>query len=247
MKKLAFILALPWLLGGCGTIATYKPQLPAGSPRPADYVIPVYDQNMEIPRPCKVIGEISVGHTSFTVMGGSADEEMEKVMKAAHEKGADAVQVVSVDKPGYTTTAYAIKANLLRYADDWERYPMSENDFVAYLRQNSQTLDPIEGIWSGGWPNRIGIIRDATKPGRDFIAFTLQTDATSWQPGYKRMDIARGNQPGVYQLRYYHDDFSKSEVIVTLDQNRSFEFMVNSEDSASLANFTKLELPLPAH
>lgn len=64
MKKLAFILALPCLLAGCGTIATYKAQLPAGSPRPADYVIPVYDQDMEIPRPCKVIGEISIGHTS---------------------------------------------------------------------------------------------------------------------------------------------------------------------------------------
>ena len=54
------------------------------------------------------------------------------------------------------------------------------------------------------------------------------------------------NQPGYYQLRYYHDDFSKSDVIVTLDQNRSFEFMINSEDSANLATFTKLELPPPS-
>jgi hypothetical protein len=60
------------------------------------------------------------------------------------------------------------------------------------------------------------------------------------------MDIARGNQPGYYQLRYFHDDFSKSDVIVTLDQNRSFEFMVNSEDSVNLATFTKLELPPPS-
>src|SRR6202012_520872 len=102
----------------------------------------------------------------------------------------DAVQITSIQKPGFDTPNFAVKADLLRYADVWEKVALTEKDFNAYLQQHQKTLDPIEGIWSGGWPNRIGIIRDTSKPGRDFIAFTVGTDSPAWHKGYKRMDIA---------------------------------------------------------
>ena len=248
MNKFVSILALGCLfclLGGCTTIATYTPQAPAGAPKPENYPIPVYDEDMPISRPCTVIGQISIDHTPVTFIGGSADAELARVMKAAHKKGADVVQITSVGKPGFTTTDYNLSANLLRYADVWERYPRSRDDFVAYLQQHLKTLDPIEGIWTDGLPNRIGIIRDWSKPGRDFIAFTLNTITPVWPAGCKKMDIAHGNQSGVYQISYYHNDFTRSDVIVTLDQGRAFGFTLNTEDKSYPLTFTKIG-PFPS-
>jgi hypothetical protein len=244
MKKTLFIFAaLPWLLASCTTTTSYKPAKAAAvalTPKPADYPIPVYTENMEVPRPCHLIGKVTIGHTGFTVIGGSIDKEMEKVMKAAHEKGADVVQITSIEKPGYTTANFSVEANLLRYADDWEKVPLSDNDFAAYLQQHQKTLDPIEGIWSAGWPTRIGIIRDTAKPGRDFIAFMLSPDSPSWQSGYKKMDIARAPSPGTYRLKYYRDDFAISETTVTLDQTLTFGFVLNVEDKSYPVTFKKI-------
>jgi hypothetical protein len=243
MNKFVSILALGCLfclLGGCTTIATYTPQAPAGAPKPENYPIPVYDEDMAIPRPCTVIGQISIDHTPVTFIGGSADAELARVMKAAHNKGADVVQITSVGKPGFTTTDYNLSANLLRYADVWERYPRSRDDFVAYLQQHLKTLDPIEGIWTDGLPNRIGIIRDRSKPGREFIGFTLNANSPAWPSGYKKLDVTRGNQPGVYQLSYYRNDFTRSDVIVTLDHGRTFNFVLNSGNDTYPVTFNKI-------
>jgi acetolactate synthase regulatory subunit len=240
MKQFAFILLLSGLLAGCTTIATYQPHAPAGPPKPADYPILVYDPDMEIPRPCQLIGQISINHTPFTVIGGSSDAELQRVLKVAHQKGADVVQLTFVQKPGFTTTDYSMTANLLRYSDIWEKYPGSRDDFVAYLQDHRRSLDPIEGIWTDGLPHRIGIIRDTSKPGRDFIGFNLDTNSPTWPLGYKKMDIARGHQPDTYQIRFYHDDFSTSDIIITLDHDRSFNFLLNSEEKVYPITFTKL-------
>ncbi len=196
---------------------------------------------MEPPRPCKSLGDLSIDRTPLTVFGGAIDIEMKEVMNQAHARGADVVQIVAIQKPGFSSGSYSVQARLLRYADVWEKVALSESDLKAYLRKNQSTLDPIEGIWSDGLPHRLGIIKDTSKPGRDFIAYTLTPDLPSWQPGYKKMDIARGDAPGSYAIKYYRDDFSRSAVIVTLEQNRQFEFMMNSEDDAIPIIFTKLK------
>lgn len=245
-KKLGSCFILTLLLAGCTTTSYKTGTATARAPTDKDYPIPVYTQDDDVPRPCQVIGTISIGHTSVTMIGGAIDQEMEKVMKAAHEKGADVVKIVSIQKPGFDTPNFAVQADLLRYADDWERVTLSEKDFAAYLQQHQATLDPIEGIWSGGWPNRIGIIRDASKPGRDFIAFTLNTDSPAWQVGYKKMDLARAAAPGTYNLRFYRNDFAWSETAVRLDHNRAFEFIQNVDDKTYIVSYTKIGAPVPA-
>jgi hypothetical protein len=244
MKKIPFaFIASVLLLAGCSTTTVYKPaqsDATMPSPKPADYPIPVYTENMDVPRPCHLIGKVTIGHTGLTVMGGSIDKEMEKVMKVAHQKGADVIQIASIEKPGYTTANFTVEANLLRYADVWEKIPLSDNDFAAYLHQNQKKLDPIEGVWSAGWPTQIGIIRDTTQPGRDFIAFMLNPDLPSWQKGYKKMDIARAAMPGAYRLEYYRNDFAVSKTTVTLDQTMTFGFMLNVEDKSYPVTFKKI-------
>lgn len=232
VRHLAAFLFLALLLTGCSTVVTYKPNLPAGPAKPVGYPIPVYTENMKVPRPCEVIGTVAVGGGYFTMRGGSAEAETKKIIQTAWEKGADAVAVRSVEKPGFTRANYSIVADLLRYTDAWETVPVSGQWFGNYLKTNQQNLDPIEGVWDGSGTvlHRIGIMRDNSKPGRDFVGFILDTADPSWHEGYKKIDIKRGAQPGGYIFDYYLDDFSKRETTVILGQNRAFSLMIPVSD-----------------
>ncbi len=245
MKRLALLVPVFFLLAGCGTTKTYTANLPAGPAKPPDYPIPVYNINMRLPRPCKLIGKLAIGDTQLTVFGGSMPGVMKTIMKTAHEKGADVVVLTSVKSPEFESAHYRMDANLLRYADTWETNSMSENDFLTYLRQHQQTLDPIEGIWSDGSPDRIGIMKNSSKPGRDFIAFMLNVKLASWQAGYKKMDIAHVDRPGAYSLKYYRDDFAMEKTTILLDHNRAFSFLIVTDDKADEVTFTKIGAPLP--
>ena len=164
------------LLTGCSTTVTYHASLPASPAKPPGYPIPVYTENRIVPRQCVVIGTVIVGGGHFTMRGGSAEAETQKIIKTAWEKGADAVQVRSIEEPGFTSGNYRMVADLLRYADVWETIPITRQGFAQYLA-HQQNLDPIEGVWDGTGtvPHRIGIMRDNSRPGRDFVGFILNS------------------------------------------------------------------------
>jgi hypothetical protein len=232
VRYLAMSLLSIVLLAGCSTIATYKSNTAAGPVKPVGYPIPVYTEDMTVPRPYEVIGTISIRDTRLTMFGGSAENEMKKVMQTAHEKGADAVQMKSVEKPDFSDTNYRLAADLLRYTDAWETVAISPQEFAVYLKTNQRNLDPVEGVWDayGPVPHRIGIMRDTSKPGRDFVAFILGTGNLSWHNGYKKIDIQRGPQPGTYRLSYYLDNFSKRETTVILNQRTTFSLAIPTSD-----------------
>jgi len=245
MKRLLPFVALLLLLAGCGTTKTYTPKLAAGPPKPANYPIPVYNINMRVPRPCELIGQLNVGDTQLTMFGGSIKGVMKTLMETAHEKGADVVVLTSIKSPEFESAHYRLEAKLLRYADDWETTAISDKDFLAYLQQHRQTLDPIEGIWSDGSTDLIGIMRDTTKPGRDFVAFMLNVALPSWQKGYKKMDIARVDRAGGYSLKYYRDDFSMAKTTVQMDHEHAFTFIIITNDKAEDVTLRKVAVPLP--
>jgi hypothetical protein len=245
MNKLALLVPLVFLLAGCSTTKTYTPNTAAGPVKPADYPIPIYNEDMRIPRPCQLIGEFSIGDTALTMFGGSMTGVMKTLMDTAHEKGADVVELTSIKQPDFESAHYRVEANLLRYTDKWETVSHSENDFLIYLQKNSATLDPIEGIWSDGSPDRIGIIRDKSKPGRDFIAFILDVQLPSWQKGYKKMDIARDARPGAYSFKYYRDDFGMAKTTALLEHGRAFSFIINTEAGATEVAYIKIGAPMP--
>lgn len=247
MRQLAPVFFLMLLLAGCTTAKTYKPAMAAPPPKPAGYPIPVYDPDARLPRTCQLIGQITIGDTGFTVSGGSLNGVMKTLMDIAHEKGADVIQVTSMEKPGFTSANYGIEANLLRYADQWETAAISETNFLAYLRQHQPDSDPIEGIWSDGSSELIGIIRDKSRPGREFIAFTLRPRLPSWRPGYKKMDIARAARPGAYNLKFYREDFGEADTTVLLDRNRAFTFIIRAIDGAYPVTYVKINVPPPAN
>lgn len=236
---------LPWLLllAGCGTTQTYVPHLAGLPPKPAGYPIPLYVMDTPVPRPCQLIGQLAIGDTELTMRGGSFKGVMKTLMDTAHEKGADAVQLVALEKPDFSSAHFRLQASLLRYASAWETVALSENDFLAYLQQPRPTLDPIEGIWDDGSPERIGIIRDASRPGRDFIAFTLNPGLASWRYGYKKMAIAHLNRPGAYSLTYYRDDFVSVNTGLLLDQNRTLTFYLPAGEGEYKVTFVKIAAP----
>jgi len=246
IKGVAALVLLCGGMTGCTTWTTYDPLAAANPPTRADYPIPVYAPDQEPPRPCTPLGVITIQHTPLTIQGGGVAKEMQQVMQRAHATGADAVQLVVLQKPGFDSGNYSLQARLLRYIDSWEKLPLAEQDFMDYLRKNQATLDPIEGIWTDGLPHRLGIIRDASRPGRDYLAFTLTPDAPNWVTGYKKMDITRGETPGSYAIKYYKDDFSSSDLVVTLEENRRFRFILNAGEKLFPMTFTKLPLPAPA-
>ena len=70
------------LLTGCSTVVTYQPHSPPGPAKPEGYPIPVYTENMMVPRPCVVIGTVFIGGGSFAMRGGSAEAETQKIIKS---------------------------------------------------------------------------------------------------------------------------------------------------------------------
>ncbi len=244
MKKLLPFVALLLLLSGCTTTKTFTPgTAAAGPPKPPDYPIPLYMGDKRIPRPCQLIGTLSIGDTEFTVAGGSMKGVMKTLMDTAHKKGADVVQITSILKPDFDSADYRVEANLYRYADVWETVGISENDFQTYLWQHQQTLDPIEGIWSDGSLIRIGIIRNNSKPGRDFVGFVLDAGLPPWREGCKKMDIAKGKRLGTYGIKYYKDDFAMESTTILLNQNRAFSFVVHSGEEGYEMTLTKISQP----
>jgi len=223
------------VLTGC-TSTTYKSNLAPSAASPADYPILVYTEDKTVPRPCETIGSISIKAEKFTMFGGSIETEMKEVMATAHEKGADVVKLTSVDSPDFGNPNYSLHADLLRYADVWEKTAISREQFQDYLATNRAHLDPIEGIWiSGGMATHaIGIMKDTSKLGRDFIGFVLESANRTWPYGTKKMDIRRGALAGNYVITYYLDNFERAELPIILGQKRTFKLSVWRADDDSV-------------
>jgi len=234
-KQSALVLVMSLLFTGC-TSTTYESTRPPGPSKPAGYPIPLYNQKMEVPRPCEIIGTMTIDAGRFIVTGGSFPQELQKLMQKAHEKGADAVKLTAVRKPSYTNPNSSLRADLLRYTDLWEIVATSPTAFQAYLHANHQELDPVEGVWTspGSNPHSVGIMKDKSKPGREFVGFILESANPAWPVGAKKMELRRGVRPGSYALTYYLDDFEPCGISLVLGQKRTFVITVRRGDADDL-------------
>ena len=241
MKIPTLILFLILLLPGCSTVAKYESKVTAGPAKPADYPIYIYPQEIMVPRPCEIIGTIRVSDSLFTVMGGSLEDTMKKLRANARQKGADAVKLTAINPPGFANAHYEVEANFLRFTNAWESMAFSEDELLTYYRTKGPTLDPIEGIWSGNdtAQSRVAIIKNNSKPRRDFFAFILSTKNPTWQRGDKKMDIRRGERPGVYRGNYYLDDYEETGLAFTLRDPPATRFIIPISDESDPVIFTR--------
>jgi len=241
MKNPTLILFPVLMLAGCTTVAKYEPKSAAGPAKPADYPIYVYSEKVKSPRPFEIIGTMRVGDTPFTVMGGSLEGVLNKLRQNAREKGADAVQLKSIKEPGFTSGNYGAEADFLRFTDTWESVALPDDELLAYFRTIGQTLDPIEGIWSGNDPvqSRVAIMKNSSKPGRDFIALIVSTRNPTWHRGDRKMNIFRGERPGVYRGDYYLDDYQGKKVAFTLRTPPANRFVIQMSEEGQPIVFAK--------
>ena len=248
MKNPALFLALILMLSGCATAVKYEPRSDARPAKPKGYPTFVYMEDTKIPRPARVIGTIKVGSSGSLMVGASPEKVMATVMENAWKRGADVVRVTAMLTPDFMNSNYRMTADLLCYTDAWETIAMPEHEFLAYLKQNERTLDPIEGVWTEQGQNQylIGIMKNTSKSGRDFVAFVLHTRFPPWQKGYKKIDIARGTQRNTYVFDYYLDDFNRQETTVILGGARGFTLAVQTEGGSGLITFSK-NLLIPAN
>lgn len=229
MKCSALCMLAGVLLLGCTTTARYETKAPDGPAKPADYPIYVYEEGASVPRPYEVMGTMHIGDTPFTVMGGSLDSVVNKLLQAARQKGADAVQLISVRSPEFTTAHFRADANFIRFTNVWESLPLTAEYLQVYFKTNAAALDPIEGIWhaSDRVQSRVAIVKNHSKPGREFIAVILNTRNRGWRNGDKKADLRRGERPGVYRGTYYRDDYTEDRVAVTMRLSATNRFTVS--------------------
>lgn len=239
--RMALGLLAVLLSAGCSSVERYEARIADGPAKPADHPIYVYTEEVKCPRPYEILGTMHVSDTPLTMGGGSLEAVILKLRETARQKGADAIQVTSVDSPDFTRPHYRVDADFLRYTDTWETVALTEGAFRAYLRNPTSPLDPIEGIWVGNdlAQSRIGILKDRSRSGRDFVGFVLRTRNPSWRKGYKKMDIARGNLPAAYRISYYLDDFQAKGAAFSLGVPPAGMFIVHLPDDSAAIAFTK--------
>jgi hypothetical protein len=81
----------------------------------------------------------------------------------------------------------------------------------------------------------MAIVKNSAKPGRDFVAFILNTRNPTWQRGDRKMDIWRGERPGVYRANYYLDDYQGKRVAFILPGKPANRFVLQlTEEKAPI-------------
>lgn len=240
MKNFILLPVLALVLAGCTTVTRYEPRAEAGPAKAEDYPIYLYSPEVRVPRPFEVVGFMTIRDTPLTVFGGSFEGEVAQLKKRARKVGADAVQLTSVEQPDFLHAKYRMDANLIRFTDPWENLTLTDEEFSTYLGSGAGR-DPIEGIWVANdvMQSRVGIIRNATKPGRDFVAFILNTQNPTWRQGDKKLDIASGERPGVYRGVYCFDDYRRKAVAFTLVGAKMNTFILRMADDEMPVVFVK--------
>ncbi len=234
MKKLILLFSVAGLVG-CSTTAKYEAKLPGGPAKPEEYPIYIYTQDMKLPRSFEVMGTMKVSDTPFTVTGGALEDVLKKLRQKAREQGADALQMRKIREPGFVSANYGAEADFLRFTDTWESIPATEEQIRAYFQTNAAALDPIEGIWMGNDPmqSRLAIVKNTSKPKREFVAIILSSRNKSWQPGDKKLDLARGERPGVYRGVYHLEDYRPWQVAFALRGTPANRFFLQMPDEAT--------------
>jgi hypothetical protein len=241
MKNLVLLPFLAVGLAGCTTVTSYTSKSEAGPARAADYPIYVYPEKLDVPRPYEVIGTMSIRDTPLTLFGGSFEGELQTLRERARRQGADALKLTSVEPPDFLHAKYRVEADFLRFTNAWEKVALSETELLTYFRTNQSALDTLEGIWQGNdaMRSRVGIVRNNSRPGRDFIAFILNTSNPTWQRGDKKLELASGERPGVYRGVYYFDDYRRKAVAFTLLGAQTNVFILPMPDENPPVIFAK--------
>lgn len=104
-------------LAGCSTSDKFVRYVENTNSKPSNCALDVYSENLELNRKTKVIAEMSVTDTAFSV-NCSASTVVQKIKEKACSEGADAIHLYDVVHPNWRgSTCFQAKARFLIYAD----------------------------------------------------------------------------------------------------------------------------------
>ena len=88
------------------------------------------------------------------------------------------------------------------FFQDVEKTQWSEVSLNAYLQKKNEKVDSLEGIWNHeNNTYKIGIVRDLSKKGLEFIGFIIKSDGLRWLPQQVKFRVAKiGND---YKTIYF--------------------------------------------
>jgi hypothetical protein len=116
MRKLLFFVALLFGVSSCAPNVSVVPTGASGPSKPSGCSIDIYYPHQTIPRACDDIGHVSLDDTGFTMI---CDEST--MLRLAQDKacasGGDAIHLVKIKPPDWTSTCYRIEARILKYRD----------------------------------------------------------------------------------------------------------------------------------
>ncbi len=113
MKKLFFFLPVLGFVTACSTSDQVVSYASGKQPREEYCELDVYAEGLTVSESYKVIGEMSVTDTGFS-LNCSADIVIPKIKKAACEAGADAIQLFNVKQPSWdSSTCFQASARFL--------------------------------------------------------------------------------------------------------------------------------------
>jgi len=88
-------------------------------------------------------------------------------------------------------------------------------------------------------------MKNSTRPGRDFIAVILANRNPTWRKGDKKLDIVRGERPGIYRGSFYLDDYQEKRVAITM-RGRREQILVHIPGQTAPVSFNKVDGQRPS-
>lgn len=114
MRRALLLLPIPFVAAACAPSVAYVQLAPSGLAKERDHPVVIHMDDRDIPRGTKVIGELRIGDTGFSV-GCDLQQGISLVQDRARSVGADAAHIVSVREPDFSSTCYRLTARLLQY------------------------------------------------------------------------------------------------------------------------------------
>lgn len=223
ISKLIIIL----ILFGCAstvrtTSVTNYPPTPISEP------IVVYGLNDLVPMDAKNIGTIKISDSGFSVDCGW-NHVIEEAKNECRSIGGNAIKLITVNEPDFSSTCYRITAYVLRSPE--KKYIADSDKKTGYTENKLKTewassgVEDIEGIYEkiGDGQSAKYTLAIKKKNTEEYIAIylsgALESYSTNWYEGDLKAKIFKTATPNFYKVEWYMADKSiNSNLYISFEQ-----------------------------
>ena len=196
-------------------------------PTPMQEPIEVFGLNDYVPTNTVNLGTIRIGDSGFSV-GCGYEAVIQKIINACRKIGGNAIQLVSVKEPDWSSTCYRMTAYALRIEKQLINKSIEKTGYTeAKLKEewNNKGTDAIEGIYEkfGDGQSAKYTLAIRKKNNSEYDAIYLSGALTqyrnNWLEGDLKAKIMKTATPNFYRVEWYMADKSKNtNMYITFDR-----------------------------